>query len=260
MRILTSGGVLAFAIFLLSCDTYQDDSTQTSAKVLYETFENAQKLALRSLRESNLDGCGYLRGFDDPSVKHEWITLDFVDDIRSAKKSLTPLATSCVALLDFSMRIDSLIEDIAPTNNEQFLIQAALPNVVRSIGPFTPRDTAVILSEVTRVLLLATSTLIRGRWSCGFGDDLPYVLLSPIPKSDSFSVRVGLRMPRLCVDSTNYVVVFGDTIPYTSNAWADVNFHRNMLLGVDTLWVKSCMGNGLTGAHWCVDTWEVVGW
>jgi len=140
------------------------------------------------------------------------------------------------------------------------LIEPSLSTRIKSRKTYIPSDTMLILTEATRVLLESMSIMAGGTKICGLGNDIPYVVVSPLPRTDSFSVRVGQRATELCVNEETYVVVFGDTIPYLSRGWAENTFHRRQLKGLDTLWVKSCLGNPLTGVNWCQETWQVVGW
>jgi len=257
------GAVVLNTIVFLSCRSDHNMPTLVSSETLFETFEEASRLTRRRVRDANLDGCGYHYGggADYPAVAFEWVLSTFTGAVYDAQEDTSSLQRTHAALLTFVHDTDSIIQLAYPKDAYYILIEPQLSDWMRKNPVFNaPSDTTLLMVEATRVLLLATYSLAGGQKICGIGNDIPYVVVSPLPQTDSFTVRVGLRMPDLCPSPSNYAIVFGDTLLYTS--WADTygTFHRDMLKGLDTLTVKSCLGNPLTGMKWCQEKWTLVGW
>lgn len=259
MRIEVVGLVSFLFICLSNCSTQK--KADVDSKRLYETFNLAYRVSQKRLQEVNADRCAFFYGdVQDPFNQFNHLLYSFSDSILNTKNSSGSLSYMCEVIIDYSQQVDSLFQVTYIPFDSILLITKKLSPRITSREPFTPSDTTLILSEATRVLLQSMSLMAGGSKMCGWGDDVPYVVVSPLPKTDSFSVRVGLRMPSVCPSRENYATVLGDTIPYLSYGWADATFHRRQLTGVDTLWVKSCLGNPLTGKRTCWDVGAGVGW
>ena len=261
MRILIIGIVLLGAMFLWSCERNDVATRQVSSEVLYGMFHDAGGLSRKLVHNSILEGCGYVDSTRDyPLVKFEMILGSYVVKVLEAYEK-SKLEEVRFATLQFAHRTDSLLEKFYPDFAEQLLVSSLLSeNVYETSQLRSPTDTVSIYNEATRVLLAATNSFAGGTKFCGIPNDIPYIVLNPLPKLDSFSIRIGLRMPEMCPSPDNYAVVFSDTLQYTDWAWADRNYHRKRLRGIDTLWVQSCLGNPLTGIKWCKNGSVGVGW
>ena len=250
-------------LVLMGCLCDKSSSSLITPEILFDSFEKAGSLALRRVRDANLDGCRYHYGgaANYPAASFEGILGDFVIDVYDAHEKKAVLHKIYSALQIFVHDTNSVIELAYPEDAHYLLLEPQLSDWARADPMLIlPTDTTLLLVEATQMLLLATQTLAGGVKFCGIGNDIPYVVVSPIRMSDSFSVRVGLRMPEICSSPSNYAIVFGDTLPYLPWAWADGTFHRRQLNGIDTLRVKSCLGNPLTGMYRCREKWVVVGW
>jgi len=227
------------------------------ADVLFTTFNSLGSQLQLGLRNEFEDSCPGRSMFDRDKEFID-ILYKYVYAVRGIHREGRSLKEVQIEMVNFSYSLDSLsnFRDI-----RYELIQPTIPERYISVTSFVKADTIPLLMEAIRVLSAGCSAYgLRTIRGCNFGGHYPYVEVEPQHRSDSFRVRVGLRLESVCTDSMNYAVVLGDTVMYHDLAWADFKFHKNRLRGLDTLWVESCVGDWRTGHQFCQDRGVLVAW